>query len=280
MHRGAGERRAQPRNPCRGTIGKSAAGQEQRDQHARGCGDRDRLPGFVAHVALDQRVPPLRDVERVFADPEVIEAVAASYVEAGSQVILTNTFTGDRFTLEGHGLADRAAELSRAGAALSRRAAGTKAHVFASMGPSGKMLLTEEVIYSADQTPMEFSYNYWLSELFRFCIINSAVFHAGFLTGGSYFDYRLLNEQAEEDRPYFEWRNRFFKVCAQFQVSPAAACIQFGLSHPCVLSIALNTSKPGRIRGNIESFTTAIDASFWRACKEEGLIQQHYPYLG
>ncbi|RPH92588.1 MAG: aldo/keto reductase, partial [Calditrichaeota bacterium] len=111
-------------------------------------------------------------------------------------------------------------------------------------------------------------------------IINSAVFHAGFLTGGSYFDYRLLDEQAEEDRPYFEWRDRFFKVCARFQVSPAAACIQFGLSHPGVLSIALNTSKPGRIRGNIESITTAIAASFWRACKEEGLIHQHYPYLG
>lgn len=77
--------------------------------------------------------------------PEVIEAVAASYVEAGSQIILTNTFTGNRFTLEGHGLAARVAELNRAGAALSRRAAGTRAYVFGSMGPSGKMLLTEEV---------------------------------------------------------------------------------------------------------------------------------------
>ncbi len=77
--------------------------------------------------------------------PEVVEAVARSYVEAGSRVIITNTFGGTRFTLERHGLADRVAEINRAGVAISKRAAGDQALVFASLGPSGQMLMMGDV---------------------------------------------------------------------------------------------------------------------------------------
>ena len=79
------------------------------------------------------------------ANPEAVEAVARSYVEAGSDVILTNTFGGNRFVLASHGAADRAAELCRAGVAISRRAAGRQAKVFASIGPTGKIVMTNEV---------------------------------------------------------------------------------------------------------------------------------------
>ncbi len=74
-----------------------------------------------------------------------IEDVARSYVEAGSLVILTNTFGANRFVLDRHGLADQAAEINRAGVEISRRAAGEKALVFASVGPTGKMLVMGEV---------------------------------------------------------------------------------------------------------------------------------------
>lgn len=74
-----------------------------------------------------------------------VESVARSYVEAGSRVILTNTFGGTRVQLARHGLADRTVEINRAGAALSRRAAAGRARVFASMGPTGKMLMMEEI---------------------------------------------------------------------------------------------------------------------------------------
>jgi 5-methyltetrahydrofolate--homocysteine methyltransferase len=96
---------------------------------------------------LDKRgVPPgyCREEWNV-SHAEVVEAVAASYVEAGSQIILTNTFTGNRFGLERHGFVDRVAEFNRAGAAISRKAAGTRAHVFGSIGPSGKILMVGEV---------------------------------------------------------------------------------------------------------------------------------------
>jgi len=85
--------------------------------------------------------------------PEIVEAVAASYVKAGSRIIITNTFGGTCFTLERHGLADQVAEVNRAGAEISKRAAGTQALVFASVGPTGKMLMmgdvTEDELFKA-----------------------------------------------------------------------------------------------------------------------------------
>ena len=56
--------------------------------------------------------------------PDKVEEVARSYVEAGSRVILTNTFGANRFILARHGLADKVAEINRAGVEISRRAAG------------------------------------------------------------------------------------------------------------------------------------------------------------
>ena len=76
--------------------------------------------------------------------PERVEEVARAYVEAGSRVILTNTFRANRLTLAGHGLGERAAEICRKGAEISRRAAAGRARVFASIGPAGKLLVTGE----------------------------------------------------------------------------------------------------------------------------------------
>ena len=67
--------------------------------------------------------------------PDRVEAVARAYVEAGSQVILTNTFRANRIALERHGLAEHMREINRQGVEISRRAAAGRARVFASMGP-------------------------------------------------------------------------------------------------------------------------------------------------
>ncbi len=77
--------------------------------------------------------------------PERVERMARSYVEAGSRVILTNTFRSNRIALAGHALVSQIAELNRAGMEISRRAAGNRAYVFASMGPSGKLLIAGDV---------------------------------------------------------------------------------------------------------------------------------------
>ncbi|MBW2273539.1 MAG: homocysteine S-methyltransferase family protein [Deltaproteobacteria bacterium] len=77
--------------------------------------------------------------------PERVEAVARAYVDAGSRVVLTNTFRANRIALAQHPEVDRVAEVNRAGVEISRRAADGRACVFASMGPSGKLLLTGKV---------------------------------------------------------------------------------------------------------------------------------------
>lgn len=77
--------------------------------------------------------------------PDKVYSVAKSYVDAGAQVILTNTFNSNRIVLGKHGMADRAAELCRAGAEISKRAAAGAAYVFASIGPCGKMVMMGEI---------------------------------------------------------------------------------------------------------------------------------------
>jgi 5-methyltetrahydrofolate--homocysteine methyltransferase len=75
--------------------------------------------------------------------PERITAVHRQYIEAGSRIILTNTFGGTRFRLKLHNLQERVAELNRAAAEIARRAADEAPHpviVAGSMGPTGELL--------------------------------------------------------------------------------------------------------------------------------------------
>lgn len=74
-----------------------------------------------------------------------VREIARAYVEAGSQVILTNTFGANRIRLEEGGAGGQAAAINEAGARLSREAAGERAVVFASMGPSGKLLMAGDI---------------------------------------------------------------------------------------------------------------------------------------
>lgn len=85
--------------------------------------------------------------------PERVEEVARAYAEAGSQMILTNTFRANAAAMRDTSEAELD-EINRAGVAISRRAAGT-ARVFASIGPTGKMLVSGEI--SADEVAAAFA---------------------------------------------------------------------------------------------------------------------------
>lgn len=76
--------------------------------------------------------------------PDRVAEVPRAYVEAGSRVVLTNTFGANRIMLARHGAEGRVEEINRAGVELSRAAAGDRVAVFASMGPTGIMLAMGE----------------------------------------------------------------------------------------------------------------------------------------
>ena len=75
--------------------------------------------------------------------PEVIRKVHRSYLESGSQILLTNTFGGNRFRLAMHHLQDRVKELNTTAAILARTevdASDVDAIVAGDIGPSGEIL--------------------------------------------------------------------------------------------------------------------------------------------
>ncbi|MBW1894322.1 MAG: homocysteine S-methyltransferase family protein [Deltaproteobacteria bacterium] len=77
--------------------------------------------------------------------PERVEEVPLRYIESGSRIVLTNTFGANRFILEKHDMGDKVREVNKAGVKISKQAAGDKACVFASIGPSGKLIVMKQV---------------------------------------------------------------------------------------------------------------------------------------
>jgi 5-methyltetrahydrofolate--homocysteine methyltransferase len=75
--------------------------------------------------------------------PDIVRRIHRGYLDAGSQIIMTNTFGGNRMRLSLHGLQDRVAELNQTAAILLRSevdAAGGTALVAGDIGPSGAIL--------------------------------------------------------------------------------------------------------------------------------------------
>jgi len=82
-----------------------------------------------------------------------VEDIGRSYIQAGADMIESDSFGGTSFKLKHFGLDGRVAEINEAAARISRKAAGPDKWVIASVGPTGQMLalgdVTEEQIYDS-----------------------------------------------------------------------------------------------------------------------------------
>lgn len=77
--------------------------------------------------------------------PDEVLDIAMNYIKAGADMVETNSFGGSRFKLEKYGLGEKVRELNEAAAKISRKAAGIDKFVLGSIGPTGKLLMMEEV---------------------------------------------------------------------------------------------------------------------------------------
>jgi 5-methyltetrahydrofolate--homocysteine methyltransferase len=87
--------------------------------------------------------PELWNLDR----PGDVFDIARSYIEAGSDMIETNSFGANSFKLSSYGLTAKVAEINLAAARISRKAAGDCHHVLGSIGPTGKMIMMGNVTY-------------------------------------------------------------------------------------------------------------------------------------
>ncbi len=91
----------------------------------------------IAKLGFDPGIcPELFNVN----ETRVIKNIAAGYVEAGSDVILTNTFGGSSQKLARYGMEDRLEELNEAGVRISVEVSDGRALVLGSIGPTGEFL--------------------------------------------------------------------------------------------------------------------------------------------
>lgn len=79
--------------------------------------------------------------------PEKVLKIAQSYIDAGADMVETNSFGGTKYKLSSYGLDDKVFEINKAAATISRKAAGPDKHVIGSVGPTGKILMMGEVTF-------------------------------------------------------------------------------------------------------------------------------------
>lgn len=77
--------------------------------------------------------------------PDKVFQIAKGYVDAGADIIETNSFGGSRLKLDMYGLGAKTKEINLAAAKISRKAAGDDVYVFGSIGPTGKILMMGDV---------------------------------------------------------------------------------------------------------------------------------------
>jgi len=87
--------------------------------------------------------------------PDKVREIPFAYKEAGADLVKTNSFGGNRFRLEHYSLENKIVEINKTAATLSKEAVKDEALVLGSMGPTGKLLLMEEV--STDELYETFS---------------------------------------------------------------------------------------------------------------------------
>src|SRR5881396_2769736 len=102
------------------------------------------LEQFDLSLEDDYKLPGRAHEALVLNRPDVIEGVHASMVEAGAEVVETDTFQGSRLKLDEWGLGEHTLEINRKAAEIARKAAGESRFVAGSIGPTGHLPASDD----------------------------------------------------------------------------------------------------------------------------------------
>src|SRR3954470_293737 len=102
------------------------------------------LEQFDLSLEDDYKLPGRAHEVLVLNRPDVIEGVHASMVEAGAQVVETDTFQASRLKLSEWGLGDETLEINRRAAEIARKAVGEQRFVAGSIGPTGHLPASDD----------------------------------------------------------------------------------------------------------------------------------------
>src|ERR671925_494028 len=102
------------------------------------------LEQFDLSLERDYQLPGRCHEALVLNRPDVIEGVHASMLEAGAEVLETDTFQGSRLKLEEWGLGEHTLEINTKAAEIARKAAGESRFVAGSIGPTGHLPASDD----------------------------------------------------------------------------------------------------------------------------------------
>lgn len=97
--------------------------------------------GAMGTMLFQRGVSPGECPEKINLEkPEVLEEIAGLYMNAGAEILQTNTFGGSPLNLARYGLDDQTEEINALAVRAVRKVAGDKVYITASCGPSGRIL--------------------------------------------------------------------------------------------------------------------------------------------
>jgi 5-methyltetrahydrofolate--homocysteine methyltransferase len=102
------------------------------------------LEQFDLDLERDYKLPGRCHEALVLNRPDVIQGVHESMVEAGAEVVETDTFQGSRIKLDEWGLGEHTLEINRKAAEIARKAVGEDRFVAGSIGPTGYLPASED----------------------------------------------------------------------------------------------------------------------------------------
>src|SRR6059036_34857 len=107
------------------------------------------LEAFDLSLEDDYKLPGRAHEVLVLNRPDVIENLHASMIEAGAEVVETDTFQASRLKLDEWGLGEHTLEINTKAAQIARKAAGEHRFVAGSIGPTGMLPASDDATLGA-----------------------------------------------------------------------------------------------------------------------------------